>query len=147
MSDEPKQEYIDWEEVARLAKVFSDTAQAALDSSGARLCLGMGWENLKKALEGESPPPAVDDRGKTIKYLQDQLHRKNIQLDAMDWVWCSGGCEGGIHRYNDLPDLTEEMVLIAEENTKRLRRWYETRKFQDEYKKRSNQSNAAAYQP
>lgn len=72
----------------------------------------------------------LDKRGYTIKHLQDLLHRKNVQLDAMDWVWCSGGCDEGLHRFNDLPDLTEEMVKIAEQNTLRLRKHYENVKFQ-----------------
>ena len=26
-------------------------------------------------------------------------HRRNVELDALHYVWCDGGCEGGTHRY------------------------------------------------
>lgn len=56
------------------------------------------------------------------------------QLDALLWVWCSGGCSTGILRWvRDAPlrwqdrrtELTEEIVAIAEQNTRRLRSWFE----------------------
>ena len=52
------------------------------------------------------------------------LHSKNLELDALHYVWCSGGCEDGVHRWMD-EKLTEEIVKLAELNTKRLRQWYE----------------------
>lgn len=62
-------------------------------------------------------------QGETIKRLQDNLHEKNIALDAMGFVWCDGGCEGGIYRYND-KELTEELLIKAENNVKRMRTWF-----------------------
>lgn len=54
---------------------------------------------------------------------------RNRELDALHYVWCSGGCEGGTHRYGGKPDdVTEEVVQLAEENTRRLRAWFENRK-------------------
>lgn len=63
---------------------------------------------------------------KKIHELQNILHRKNQALDALLWVWCSGGCEFGVNRYkfSHLPELTEEVVQIAERNTSRLRTWF-----------------------
>jgi hypothetical protein len=54
---------------------------------------------------------------------------RNRELDALHYVWCSGGCEGGTHRYGGAPDdVTEEIVQLAERNTKRLRTWFESYK-------------------
>jgi predicted translin family RNA/ssDNA-binding protein len=63
-----------------------------------------------------------------IKFMQDSLHYKNLQLDAMHYVWCSGGCQGGIHRWID-QELTEDMVAAAEQNVQRLRSWFINDKF------------------
>lgn len=48
------------------------------------------------------------------------LHEKNVALDGMAWVWCTGGCKSGTGRFTDL-DVTEEMVVMVERNAKRLR--------------------------
>lgn len=59
------------------------------------------------------------------------LHKKNLELDALRHVWCSGGCDKGILRFfHDLdPDtqLTAEQVSMVEINTIRLRNWFEAR--------------------
>lgn len=67
-----------------------------------------------------------------ITILNEKLRKKNIALDAMAWVWCNGGCNGGIYRRSDM-QLTEEVVLTAERNTKRLREWYNNRKFREQW--------------
>jgi hypothetical protein len=67
----------------------------------------------------------------TIRWMQEALVHKNRALDAMHWVWCDGGCPGGVHRYPDEDgimrhaELTEATVREAERNTQRLRRWYD----------------------
>jgi hypothetical protein len=71
------------------------------------------------------------DRVRTLRdeiHRKDEvLHRKNIELDAMHWVWCDGGCETGTHRFTE-DDLTEEVVKAAESNTARLRRWFNNKR-------------------
>jgi len=42
-------------------------------------------------------------------------------------VWCNGGCKSGLHRWTE-EEVTEELVLIAEKNTIRLRQWWENSK-------------------
>jgi hypothetical protein len=72
-----------------------------------------------------------------ITTMQSSLEKKNRQLDALLFVWCSGGCLNGIHRYKDIP-LTEELVRTAECNTIRLREYlqnYNYRKHDKSYKK------------
>jgi hypothetical protein len=69
--------------------------------------------------------------GETILRLQDQLHRRNLELDAIGYVWCSGGCDGGMFRYQDMftdCPLTEEQVNMIERNTIRVRQWFENHK-------------------
>lgn len=58
----------------------------------------------------------------TTKRMQAErhVHLKNVELDAMHYVWCSGSCKSGMHRW--VPGLlTEEMVELAERNTRRMR--------------------------
>ena len=90
--------------------------------------------HLKNKIEDESRPVQVGvmlqnaGHGRTIKILQDSLHEKNLALDAMGFVWCDGGCEGGIYRYNN-KELTEEILKKAEQNVKRMRTWFENNRY------------------
>jgi hypothetical protein len=54
------------------------------------------------------------------------LHRKNLELDALGRVWCSGGCEDGMNRYSRV-EITEEQVAFLELNAKRARTYYNSR--------------------
>jgi len=67
-------------------------------------------------------------QAREIRIIQEALRAKNLDLDAMHFVWCDGGCSRGVHRFSETI-LTEEMILRAERNTKRLRRWYNTVKW------------------
>jgi hypothetical protein len=60
------------------------------------------------------------------------LHRKNLELDALHFVWCSGACRGGVHRWSS-DIVTEEIVAEAERNTTRLRQWYDGVKWRYEH--------------
>lgn len=69
---------------------------------------------------------AVRGRDGEIKNLRRELthqrennHQRNIQLDALHFVWCSGGCGGGTHRWTD-EKLTADIVAEAMSNTTRL---------------------------
>lgn len=67
-----------------------------------------------------------------LTYLQKCLREKNLALDAMHFVWCNGGCTSGVHRW--IPaDLTEEIVLKAERNTRRLRTWFTNKEHRDRW--------------
>lgn len=64
------------------------------------------------------------------------LHAQNIKLDALHWVWCSGGCQGGTNRW--VPgELTEEMLKTAEYAVKRMRESYNTTQYRKQAALRS----------
>lgn len=50
-------------------------------------------------------------------------HKRNLELDALHYVWCDGGCEDGAHRWQENPP-THEIVEAAIRNTERLVRWW-----------------------
>ena len=70
-----------------------------------------------------------------IKSKDDTLHEKNLALDALGYVWCSGGCQGGVLRYDDNTEITEEQVRMVEQNTKRLRTWFDAKQCRKAQKK------------
>lgn len=45
---------------------------------------------------------------------------RNLELDGLHYVWCSGSCERGIHRFGEHPPLTKEMVELAIQNVERM---------------------------
>lgn len=64
------------------------------------------------------------------------LERKNKELDALHYVWCNGGCDGGMHRFTTSQSpLTEELVQHAERNTKRMREYFENYNYRNPLKK------------
>lgn len=63
-----------------------------------------------------------------VKHLSETLRLKNIALDALHVVWCSGGCDRGVHRFLGSPDhVTEEMVAYVERQAVRFREWFTRR--------------------
>jgi hypothetical protein len=65
----------------------------------------------------------VSNQRHQLKQHNEALRAKNRALDALHYVWCSGGCESGTHRYID-EKVTEEIVRDAEYNVQRLRTWF-----------------------
>ena len=53
----------------------------------------------------------------------EALRKAKLRMDGLLWVWCSGGCTGGVLRKSE-GEVTEEMVQEIELNTKRLRSWW-----------------------
>jgi hypothetical protein len=61
------------------------------------------------------------------------LENKNLALDAMHFVWCDGGCSSGVDRWYE-ERLTEELLLQAERNVQRMRRWWDNKEARKKYK-------------
>ncbi len=73
---------------------------------------------------------ALDAERAASKELRRQLTNqrtanevRNRELDALHYVWCSGGCDGGVHRYCGGEPLTEELVTEIEKQATRARQW------------------------
>lgn len=66
-----------------------------------------------------------------INTKREALERKNLELDSLHYVWCSGGCEGGVHRYDKKgPEaVSDETVRAAVRNVNRLVEWYNSHEF------------------
>lgn len=62
----------------------------------------------------------VKERGQTIQRLERCLTEREHMIDSLHYVWCTGGCKGGVHRFCGEP-LKLETVELAERNAKRLR--------------------------
>ena len=54
-----------------------------------------------------------------LKFANENNRKRNLELDALHYVWCDGGCSGGAHRWQDRPP-TQEIVKLAVRNTNRL---------------------------
>ena len=64
----------------------------------------------------------VKEQAHQLTIQREALEKKNRELDAMHWVWCSGSCDLGVHRWSGgAQTLTEEVVKLAERNALRLR--------------------------
>jgi hypothetical protein len=85
-------------------------------------------DRLARALSGEEHILVLKLR-REVQKMQRALEQKNRALDAMHWVWCDGGCEGGVHRFDGqgADGLTQEIVDAAVRNTERLQRWWRNR--------------------
>lgn len=70
------------------------------------------------------------DRRRELRIMQRSLESKNRSLDALHYVWCKGGCKGGVHRWSE-NTITEAVVRAAEANTARLRVWWENHRSRD----------------
>ena len=58
----------------------------------------------------------------TLAYRNN--HKRNLELDALHYVWCDGGCETGVHRFEHKGPLTLEIVNAAIQNTERVISYY-----------------------
>ena len=72
----------------------------------------------------------VDGLKRQLTFQRENNHERNVELDSLHYVWCNGGCKGGVHRFTP-GEVTEEVVQAAERNTARLRQWWENKKFRD----------------
>jgi hypothetical protein len=62
-----------------------------------------------------------------LKYANENNRTRNLELDALHYVWCDGGCKYGVHRWQE-DTITQEVVDLAVRNTERLVRWHASHK-------------------
>lgn len=72
----------------------------------------------------------VAELRKQLKAAQANNHKRNIELDALHYVWCSGGCDEGVHRWTE-GEITQEVIDAATRNTERLVQWFENRRLRN----------------
>lgn len=86
---------------------------------------------------GSNPPEAstypemvrkIRSQRDEIRRLNECLRIKNIELDALHYVWCTGGCKTGQHRWCS-GVVTEDEMALAERNVLRLRTRYDNTVF------------------
>lgn len=123
---------------------------APLNERGVCYCIGYGREKAR-AEKAEAKNRDADAFIKDLAFTRDRAeaqvenlrrelddqrrnnHARNVALDALHFVWCSGGCESGVHRY-DHAELTQEIVAAAIRNTTRLVGWWISKGFKAEWK-------------
>lgn len=91
------------------------------------------WNKLKMVRIPEQELERLKEKNRQqarqLRIMQEAAEAKNLELDAMHFVWCDGGCVTGAHRYHSETILTEDLILRAERNTKRLRSYYNSVKY------------------
>lgn len=61
----------------------------------------------------------VIEQRRQLKIANEALREKNLELDAMHYVWCDGNCKSGQHRWC-AGTVTADMLKRAERNLARL---------------------------
>ena len=56
-----------------------------------------------------------------LKLENEQARRRNLELDALHYVWCTGGCASGQHRWCEASEVSDEMIATAERQLERLK--------------------------
>lgn len=74
----------------------------------------------------------IDRLKKEITDKNESLRKKNLELDSMHYVWCTGGCLDGTHRW-DGGKLTREVLEKARRNVHRMGVWLDARDARERY--------------
>jgi hypothetical protein len=79
----------------------------------------------------------VAELRRQLHYANERNHERNLQLDALNFVWCDGGCPSGTRRWQD-DELTadqaeayaKELALMAV----RLHSWGAAKRFREKWR-------------
>ena len=74
----------------------------------------------------------IEEQRQQLAEKEAALRERNLSLDALHHVWCDGGCLSGVHRWTE-GRITEDLVRQAEREVRRLRKWWNNRRFIDAY--------------
>lgn len=116
---------------SELLDVAVRCSSGAADDRDARLLIAIAADLEAWPSAGNSAQFSVTKEQELRRQLtiaQEALHQKNLALDAAYYVWCDGGCPGGILRWQEehhAPPLSEEIVEEAERQVRRLRTRFE----------------------
>lgn len=58
-----------------------------------------------------------------LGYQRENNEKRNRQLDLLNMVWCDGGCDGGMGRYDDRVITADDVAMLII-NAERARHWY-----------------------
>ena len=164
-----------WGAQEELNKLFLDLAVAhdeyiylALDVCGVTLTeaaerkLDLSYPAVAKVVAGLRAPETekqkrllilekrIHEQRRQLEFQIEALKDRNLALDAMHYVWCSGGCYGGTHQKNHthpLLPITEELVQEAERNTRRLREWFNANEYRKAREKEEGRGEMQATLP
>lgn len=102
---------------------------------------GLSWEPLRGAGNQQMPACPVCRLREVVVGLRRELKEqhiagrvRNLALDSLHYVWCNGGCEGGVHRFDHRAPLTNEIVTEAERNVSRMRAWLTNHRYRIAYR-------------
>lgn len=87
-------------------------------------------EDVHRAIQ-ERNEKRIQNQRAELRRFNECLREKNVALDALHYVWCDGGCRDGVHRWTE-GEITEEIVLAAERNARRLRTWLTSKNYRDD---------------
>lgn len=92
----------------------------------------IAYFNPKKILEMIDQ---IEELRRQLSIQRDNNHARNLDLDALHYVWCNGGCDKGVHRWSS-DEVTREIVDVAIRNVGRLVEWFNNHNFRklDEFK-------------
>ena len=52
----------------------------------------------------------IENLRRQLRHANERNHERNLQLDALNFVWCDGGCLKGTRRWQD-DELTGEQAI------------------------------------
>jgi len=85
-------------------------------------------ENEHLALEIGKARNQISKLKQEITSQRENNHQRNLELDAMHYIWCDGGCGGGAHRFTE-NNLDQGVIDAAIRNTSRLVTWWVNHKY------------------
>ena len=91
------------------------------------------WNNRVKDNAIRNLEAKISFQKQEIAGMQSTLKTRTKALDAMSWVWCTGGCDGGVFQKNIDQFVTQEMIDIIENNLNELKTWYTNYNFKKEW--------------
>ncbi len=91
----------------------------------------------KQRIDNDRLRETVRHQRQLMAEQQRVARKRNVDLDALHYVWCAGGCEDGVHRYDGkgAEAITPEIVDAAIRNTERLVTWSRARVWRGQWMK------------